>query len=72
MAGIPSLETSCVCQKPTPAINDMASSVVKLSTNSATLALAIWEEVMVNFKGPGSPIYAEIRKTKGIEVAAVK
>jgi hypothetical protein len=46
--------------------------VVKLSTNSATLALAIWEEVMVNFKGPGSPIYAEIRKTKGIEVAAVK
>src|ERR1700692_1423627 len=54
IAGIPSLGTSCVCQKPTPAVNDIASSVVRFSTSFATSALAICDGDIENFRGAGS------------------
>jgi len=59
MAGIPSLGTSRVCQKPTPAVNAIASALVKLSTNSVISAVAILDGAIENFKGVGSPICAK-------------
>lgn len=40
IAGIPSRGIACVCQKPTPAVSKIASSVVSCSTISSTFALA--------------------------------
>ena len=52
-----------MCQKPTPAVNAIASAVVKLSTNSATSAVAISDGAIETFKGAGSPICAKSHST---------
>lgn len=46
-AGMPSLGTAWVCQKPTPARSDMASSVVSFSTTSRMFALLKSEGAIV-------------------------
>ena len=47
IAGMPRRGTACVCQKPTPAVSKIASSIVSCSTTSDRDALAKSEGGMV-------------------------